>query len=119
MISNHYDLADLYSKIRLNENINVDHGNSYETDINKSGYGPSNAGETDPANNDTPVLFGSHKPLELDDKKNLLIKFLQDEIDGENKVDGDDSWSEETLKAFELLLAHLIDKPIDDSSDDD
>lgn len=120
MNTDFYNIQDILSEMRrksrelFEENFNSpvnDVGNSYTLahSMNGPGNGPSNAGETDPANNDTLTRFPEKKVLTVSEKRELLLKFLKDEIDEEEKVDGDDDWDEDVKEAFKLLYGRLLE----------
>lgn len=107
-ISN-YHLGDVYQqKVLLREyNSPVeDTKNSYQTtaSMNGPGNGPSTgATNTSPNNFDTKVMFPKDQEISNEMKKQMLIKFLTDEIDNGN-------FNESTKNKFKELLEHLLDK---------
>lgn len=107
-ISN-YHLGDVYQKrvlLREWDSPKSDNENSYQTTASMSGpeNGPSTgASNTDPNNFDTKVMFPKDQELSNVDKKNLLVKFLQDEIDNGN-------FNQQTKNKFEDLLDHLLSR---------
>jgi hypothetical protein len=107
-ISN-YHLGDVYQqKVLLREwNSPVnDTKNSYQVtaSMNGPGNGPTTgATDTSPNNFDSKVMFPKDQEISNEQKKKMLIKFLQDEID-------DGTFNEDTKNKFEELLDHLLSK---------
>jgi len=105
-ISN-YHLGDVYQeKVLLREyNSPVsDTKNSYQVTASMSGPGngpTTGATDTSPNNFDSEVMFPKDKEISNEDKKNLLIEFLRDEIDN-------GKFNQETKNKFEELLDHLL-----------
>ena len=105
-ISN-YHLGDVYQKrvlLREWDSPTNDTKNSYQTtaSMNGPGNGPTTgATDTSPINFDSKVMFPKDQEISNEEKKKLLIKFLQDEID-------DGKFNQETKNKFEELLDHLL-----------
>lgn len=108
-----YDIGNIYKKrILLKEDSPVtDTQNSYQTTASMSGpgHGPYNAGMGDNAKNDSTFKLPQEGPIPNEQKRELLKKFLQDEIDGVEKIDGDDDWSDKTKELFKQLYSNLFD----------
>jgi hypothetical protein len=107
-ISN-YHLGDVYQqKVLLREyNSPVeDTKNSYQLTASMNGPGngkTTGATDTSPNNFDSKVMFPKDQEISNEMKKNMLIKFLSDEIDN-------GKFKEATKNKFKELLDHLLDK---------
>lgn len=105
-ISN-YHLGDVYQQKVLLREFNSpvnDNRNSYQVtaSINGPGNGPTTgATDTSPNNFDSKVMFPKDQEISNEMKKNMLVKFLKDEID-------DGNFNQETKNKFEDLLSHLL-----------
>lgn len=102
-ISN-YHLGDIYKERVLLREYTNDDKNSYRTTASMSGpgNGPSTgATDSSPNNFDTEVMFPKDTEISNADKKNLLVKFLKDELDQGNFNKG-------TKVKFRELLDHLL-----------
>ena len=105
-ISN-YHLGDVYQqKVLLREwNSPVnDTKNSYQVTASMNGPGngrTTGATDTSPNNFDSKVMFPKDQEISNEMKKNMLVKFLQDEIDN-------GKFNQETKNKFEDLLSHLL-----------
>lgn len=107
-----YDIGNIYKKrVLLKEEAPItDVQNSYQTTASMSGpgHGQYNAGIGDNAHNDT-LMKLPEGPLTTEQKRELLKKFLQSEIDGKQKIDGDPDWKQNTKQLFKQLYANLLD----------
>jgi hypothetical protein len=105
-ISN-YHLGDVYrDKVLLREYNSpvedIKNSSQFSGSFSGPGHGKTTgATDTSPNNFDSKVMFPKDQEISNEDKKNLLIEFLRDEIDN-------GKFNQETKNKFGELLDHLL-----------